>query len=520
MASLVKWLFFAGARDVAGTAVASGKAYFYQYGTSSELTVYKNDTASESWTQPITLDAAGRAEVYITAPAEVRIKTAAGASVTLSTRGESYPAGAVDCTWDSTAHELDAVLTHLESALGTGALYKESSESGVVTRTYQAVLRQFISPYDFGAAGNGTSDDTTKLQAAINRAVATGLPLNLEVGTYKFAGTLTAAGNIRIYGAGCDKAILLRSTTGATGLSVVAATSYLRDFAIHLPYAGDTYDKAVSIAGSTCTCERLDVTGGQGIYSTAPFTRVVDCVVAFKCPNTVGAYGSGIYVQTNSIVENCNVDGQVGNSSSYLTRGIYFYSSSETTCKATGGKVTNCYVGGEGGLFDRVEFDTCTTAVKATGPRHGATNCVYTSCTNGLVVSGGVYAVNVANHDDADPYYDSSCHHESSDSATPTFTVHSECDTNVFRCTYDGNAAISIDIDSDLAWKIGRTTRIIIQTSGDAAITGFTWGTDMSKIQDPTGTSELAMCSVWMWSGAGKLVQIRDWEELSGDFFT
>lgn len=72
-----------------------------------------------------------------------------------------------------------------------------ASGTGAVTTTVQAKLRQYITPEDFGAAGNGTTDDTAAVQAAIT-ALTSGQTLRL-IGDYKITGTgLTITNKSRI----------------------------------------------------------------------------------------------------------------------------------------------------------------------------------------------------------------------------------------------------------------------------------------------------------------------------------
>jgi hypothetical protein len=73
----------------------------------------------------------------------------------------------------------DANVTHIAS--GTGA----------VSRTVQSVLRDVISVKDFGATGNGSTDDTSAIQSALDAHAAIYFP----DGTYK----ITAALNLNSY---------------------------------------------------------------------------------------------------------------------------------------------------------------------------------------------------------------------------------------------------------------------------------------------------------------------------------
>jgi hypothetical protein len=60
---------------------------------------------------------------------------------------------------------------------------------GAITRTVQDRLREEVSVKDFGAVGNGTTDDTT----AISNALTTGKDVTLPAGDYKITGPLTLA---------------------------------------------------------------------------------------------------------------------------------------------------------------------------------------------------------------------------------------------------------------------------------------------------------------------------------------
>ena len=136
-ASLVKWLMFSGARDTYGNPVSSGSIHFYLPGsTSQEVLAYADPGGLTVITQPVTLDAGGKAVVYLFTPAEIVVKDAAGQQVALSTRGESIAAGEVDCVWATADTHLDAVLTLIEAALAAaapGVVAAESINTVVVT---------------------------------------------------------------------------------------------------------------------------------------------------------------------------------------------------------------------------------------------------------------------------------------------------------------------------------------------------------------------------------------------------
>jgi hypothetical protein len=95
-----------------------------------------------------------------------------------------------------------------------------SSGTGAVATTVQAKLRQYVSVKDFGAIGDGTTDDTAAIQAAFTNAPL-GCTLYFPVGTYKVTPAtstycLNLSRNINLQGSQGGKSLIRADNTTST----------------------------------------------------------------------------------------------------------------------------------------------------------------------------------------------------------------------------------------------------------------------------------------------------------------
>ena len=158
-----------------GTPLVGGKLYSYAAGTTTPLATYTTYAGTVANTNPVILDSRGEANVWL------------GANVY---KLALYDAdNALIWTVDNITPEGDAALVSYLPA-GTGA----------VITTVQAKLRESVSVKDFGAVGDGVTNDTAAIQAAIT--ASTGKELIFPAGYTFLSGPLTAstAMTIRIDG--------------------------------------------------------------------------------------------------------------------------------------------------------------------------------------------------------------------------------------------------------------------------------------------------------------------------------
>jgi hypothetical protein len=134
--------------------LVGGKLYSYQAGTTTPLATYTSQNGVTANTNPIILDSRGEANVWLgTAMYKLALYTATDVLV---------------WTVDNISAADAQVLAALAQPSGSSLVGYLPAGAGAVATTVQSKLRESVSVKDFGAAGNGFSDDTAEIQAALN----------------------------------------------------------------------------------------------------------------------------------------------------------------------------------------------------------------------------------------------------------------------------------------------------------------------------------------------------------------
>ena len=95
-----------------------------------------------------------------------------------------------------------------------------SIPTGAVNRPINQKLAELVSVKDFGALGDGITDDVTAIQNAIASLATTGGEVYFPSGTYLMSSSLTPISNVSLKGAGIDATIIKNTGTGVSPANI------------------------------------------------------------------------------------------------------------------------------------------------------------------------------------------------------------------------------------------------------------------------------------------------------------
>lgn len=323
------WQFF----DDNGNPLSGGKLYTYLAGTTTPAVTYTTNSGAITNPNPIILDAAGRPteEVWLTSGVSYKFVVKNSADVTSRTYDNL---GSIN-DFSSFANTTDPALG--DALVGFRQSNSAGNIAGAVGKTVHQKFQENVSVKDFGAVGDGITDDTAAIQLAFTYArTCTNPAVYFPTGTYLVTSTTTLyrlSSGMEVYGDGMDATVIKWNASspsstislfaGAVSGTIDSAT--IRDLAIRGNHdtSGYVSESCYPILIGSCDnlkIYRVKVTYSKimGIVSRACFAVDVDgCVVQYCARDGINTADCNYVKITNNRIEFCDDDSIAGHTQTY-----------------------------------------------------------------------------------------------------------------------------------------------------------------------------------------------------------
>jgi hypothetical protein len=284
--------------------------------------------------------------------------------------------------------------------------------TGAVATTIQAKLRETVSIEDFGAVGDGITDDTAAIQAALTYAATTkNVGVYIPSGKYKITSSIvvpTVAGqnflNIDVYGNGYSSQILQYNNSSVFSFANLTYEVSFRNLSV-IPKTVVTGTTAALFYFANGNCESYfeniiyypvpgDPTNKGASFYICPAGTLNDSVSFQNCEATVTVYGycigagSSIFINGGRMIGNYpTVSTSIG---LYLTGGnggVYVWA---TDFIAHG---TGAYISQDSGTSNReifitqATFDSCNNGYHVADSSYNNLEGIWAASCNGVNVN-------------------------------------------------------------------------------------------------------------------------------------
>lgn len=264
----------ARATDSNGAIYSGAKWYFYDTGTTTPRNVYSDADLSTSLGSVVTADSGGKfAPIYFDAAYQ-------------------YRGVLKDSTGAVTIYDIDPVnsseLTQLAASGGSALVGFIQAGTGAVARTAQDKMRDAVSVKDFGAAVDGSTDDTSAFQAALN----TGKDIELAPGTMLIGLVTMASNDQRVVGThACT--VKRKNATAGNLFTITGASCGLIGFNVEGNSSNQTYvynSREVLVSGAKVELRGLRINNAMS-HGIGIIKGGLQPVLAANEIETVGDFG-------------------------------------------------------------------------------------------------------------------------------------------------------------------------------------------------------------------------------------
>lgn len=158
---------------------------------------------------------------------------------------------------------------------------------------------------DYGAVGDGVTDDTAAIQAALTASGSVYLP----PGDYKVSATLTRSGALSLRGAGTRRSrLIFTSTATGNGITVtLGADSGIRQTC-------QVEDLAVLTQGYSAGSRGLSITDATPADRYTPSVILTNVAIGWLSSSSTSGWGVGVYMDgcQGAFLNNVYINGKVG----------------------------------------------------------------------------------------------------------------------------------------------------------------------------------------------------------------
>jgi len=296
---------------------AGGSVEFYTHGTAVLSTQVYSEADGESAVTEHTLGSDGEIIRYVTEPVDVVVMNEDGATVREFTHMDDARVIRVESLGFTGPNDsgqtvaagrivMQTVLTKLyESLLATDALVNVSGTPQTLAAALGASGAVFYHVKNtYGATGDGSTDDTGAIQAAINAAVDAGGGLvYFPPGTYNITSGLSVAGSsaITLLGAGADETIIEQQTDAVDAWLEMAGDG-TQVIGLNFQSAGAAYTGTmVEVQGDGCIfigCKFGSFAGGQIDVEPGTSALAARVIATFNGCRFELSHVSGQFIET------------------------------------------------------------------------------------------------------------------------------------------------------------------------------------------------------------------------------
>lgn len=239
-----------------GTPLVGGKLYTYAAGTTTPQATYTDSTGVTSNTNPVILNSRGEASIWC------------DSALTYYMELKDADDGLIWTAND--VNNINLVTLSTFAASSGSSLIGYTVGTGGVTQTVQTKLREYISVSDFGATGDGSTDDTAAISDAAAYAANLGKTLFFPAGTYVCT-TLTVYTSYKWVGESSVTSIIkLKNGTNAALITSASANDvWIESLRLDGNSVGNTDGNALVINGARPTLIDIVVldAAGNGIVT-------------------------------------------------------------------------------------------------------------------------------------------------------------------------------------------------------------------------------------------------------------